>query len=62
MVAANRDNYDTLDMVIRVSDTYDVQLWSLVLGASENDVLEAAGRVGTDAKAVQAELQRLRRS
>ena len=62
MVTLNRDNYDTIDMVIRVSDAYDVQLWSLVLGASEADVVAAAGRVGTDAKAVQAELERLHQS
>lgn len=62
MVVANRDNYNTVDMVIQVSDAYDVQLWSLVLGASEGDVLAATDRVGTDAKAVQLELERLRQS
>jgi hypothetical protein len=61
-VVANRDNYNTVDMVIQVSDAYDVQLWSLVLGASEEDVLAATDRVGTDAKAVQLELERLRQS
>jgi Protein of unknown function (DUF3606) len=44
-------------MVIRVTDAYDVQLWSLVLGASEDDVLAAARKVGTDARAVQEELR-----
>jgi hypothetical protein len=53
-----RDNYHTEDLVIRMADPYDVQLWSLVFGASEDDVLAAARKVGTDAKAVQEELKR----
>jgi hypothetical protein len=44
-------------MVIHVTDAYDVQLWSLVLGATEDDVLRAARKVGTDARAVQEELR-----
>jgi hypothetical protein len=44
-------------MVIHVTDAYDVQLWSLVLGATEDDVLAAARKVGTDARAVQEELR-----
>jgi len=57
LVISERDNYHTDDMVIRVTDAYDVQLWSLVLGASEDEVREAAHKVGTDARAVQEELK-----
>ena len=53
----DRDQYHTDDMVIHVTDAYDVQLWSLVLGATEDDVLRAARKVGTDARAVQEELR-----
>lgn len=56
-MASDRDQYHTDDMVIRVTDAYDVQLWSLVFGASEGDVLAAARKVGTDARAVQEELR-----
>ena len=56
-MVTERDNYHTDDMVIRLTDAYDVQLWSLVLGASEDDVLAAARKVGTDARAVQEELR-----
>lgn len=57
-MAEDNDDYLTRDMRIHVRDAYDLQLWSLVLGASESEVLAATVRVGTDARAVQAELKR----